>query len=88
MSENDLIPDVIPEEKKPQDPPMELEENYDEDMWNEWKGFSSLRDCRHICSLCSFLCFNSLSSLPGTWIFYQTWLDAYLQSAGEHVRTV
>ena len=31
MNSDDIFPDIIPEEKKPLEPPRELDENYEED---------------------------------------------------------
>jgi len=31
MNSDDMFPDIIPDEKKPIDPPTELDENYEED---------------------------------------------------------
>ncbi len=31
MNSDDMFPDIIPDEKKPLEPPTELDENYEED---------------------------------------------------------
>ncbi len=31
MNSDDIVPDIIPEEKKPLEPPTELDENYEEE---------------------------------------------------------